>query len=410
MITRINYRFTAEEPISHFGDQATSNIRRFRRQAIALPEPVEIPSRFKTEQDRRTALVKVLFMIYSRIPSDRKGIKIWTEFEEKLLACAMLRGRHEFLNAFMTSFDCPAIAEPDFIDLIDTFGDDEFMYTIRTEHKLLVARVQAARDHKKAVGNAPKGQSLFEDIHTVENQADSMAGFKKHSEMVPFLSGNSIRGTLRDLAMRDFMNLLDMKAELSAACYHQLFTGGNITDSTAYEDVAKRREYVRNVPMIGLFGSAIGNMTIESQMKVGQGTLVCKENGNGDNSFWELLYTQFGTRLDDSKFMQGVEFKDDANHPTTQMIWFSEEIIKGSQFDHVFVLDTNDEITESAFYRMLYLFMETPYVGGQSARGFGRVSIGFDSDTLASIESGQQAYVDYVKDNAESIKEYLLTI
>ena len=184
--------------------------------------------------------------------------------------------------------------------------------------------------------------------------------------------------------------------------YHQLFTGGTITDSTKYEDIARREKYVTMCPMIGLFGSAIGNMTIEGEMKVGGARPLCREHGTGDRSFWELLSVEFATRRDDSKLEKGIEIIGESeDDPTIQMKYGYEVLSPGTQLRHSFICTSNDPLLQSAFWRVLELFREHPFIGGSSAVGNGEIAMNYGVP-----EDGSEIYRTYLETEKGKIKEY----
>lgn len=223
----------------------------------------------------------------------------------------------------------------------------------------------------------------------------------KNFDKVPYFGGNSIRGYLRRIVMYDFCKLAGV-TNLNKTTYHRLFTGGNITDSTGFEDIQKREDFIKNCPPIGLFGSAIGNMTIEGEMLVQGARLQCKENGTSDVSFWEQIELNFGTRLDSSKRETDIHIgENEKEAPTSQMIYQYENFVTGSVFDSSFILKTEDKLLVSVFWRMINLWKEQPTIGGNSARDSGIIDINIDVP-----QDADKLYLDYIKDNIDTIKSY----
>lgn len=91
-------------------------------------------------------------------------------------------------------------------------------------------------------------------------------------------SGNSVRGIMRRLVMYDYVKRCGIQ-KMSKSNYHMLFTGGVLNESTMYEDLDKRERLIDLCPMLGVFGAAIGNMTIEGSMSVGMVYPECREIG-----------------------------------------------------------------------------------------------------------------------------------
>ena len=123
-------------------------------------------------------------------------------------------------------------------------------------------------------------------------------------------------------------------------------------------------------------------------------------------SFWELIDTQFGTRLDSSKNETKLALIGSDDKPksgkgkdvSTQMKYEQEVFITGSEFDAAFVLDTYNPIVESCFYRAVELFREFGMVGGQSARDCGQIDVVVDIPV-----DGSRLYLDYLAENREKM-------
>ena len=71
-------------------------------------------------------------------------------------------------------------------------------------------------------------------------------------EEVFALTGNSIRGTLRDCAARHLLNMLNVKVGKKE--FNILFSGGNISGSMS-TDIDQAKKYRTLLPMISLFGA-----------------------------------------------------------------------------------------------------------------------------------------------------------
>lgn len=403
---KTDYIITAKQPIFTGSDEDTGIIRTLRREKVCLTNPVSHVSAFQTENERRKAILEILESVWTQIDfenmSNSRKMRIWDEFSSKILAATRVRTKEQFLNVLCQSFGIRAFRNTNILEDFQSFGDIEFLDTIREELQFLVLLIRKRRQEIKDNAGKPiktePQYSLFDPPETPE--PDPELTFEKHFESIPYISGNSIRGILRRIVMRDFCDIVGI-TKLDKEMYHQLFTGGNITDSTAYEDIARREEYIAMCPMIGLFGSAIGNMTIEGELKVGGARPVCLEHGNGDVSFWELLGTEFGTRRDDSKLEREIEITNVNPEEKNQMKYGYEVFVPGTKFSHCFICTTHSELVESAYWHTLKLFAENPIIGGSSSVGNGLVEqdykVGKKADKL---------YLDYLNDNAEKIREY----
>jgi hypothetical protein len=201
---------------------------------------------------------------------------------------------------------------------------------------MILLREYAAkmREYKKGIGLPEDNNveyTLFAELYQKKEQKKECEieikpiKFEKKFDNVPYFGGNSIRGYLRRLIMADFVKQIGITA-LNKSIYHQLFTGGNITESTGTENIESREKYIAMCPAIGLLGSAIGNGTIEGELKVTGARLRCIENNTGNCTFWELIELNFGTRHDDSKAETNIKINiefdkkgKEKEAPTTQM-------------------------------------------------------------------------------------------
>ena len=408
---RVDYQMTALQPIFTGSDENAGTIRTFRREKVLLGSPLVQTSAFQSEKERRQALVDVLDSVWHHIDfegmDNSRKMKIWDEFSSKVLTATGVPNRVQFLNRLCHAFDIRSLSDVEVADILEKFTDDEFLQMIRDELQYLILLLRRRRQEAKEIFEAGKKKesslSLFEEEKPERAEIEEVPAlmFQKNFDWIPFLSGNSIRGILRRLVMRDFCKQAGI-VRLSKDNYHQLFTGGNITDSTRFEDIGHREEYIWMCPMIGLLGSAIGNMTIEGDLKVGCARPVCREHGNGEVSFWELLGIEFGTRRDDSKLETDIAIVAlDEEAPTTQMKYGYEVLVVGTRLTHQFVCTAEDSLGQSAFWRMLKLFKEQPFIGGLSAVGNGEVQLGYEVP-----EGSDREYLEHLSENREAIQEY----
>ena len=184
-----------------------------------------------------------------------------------------------------------------------------------------------------------------------------------------------------------------------------LFTGGALNDSTMYEDLAKREKLIELCPMLGVFGAAIGNMTIEGTMSVGLAYPQCRELGTGEKSYWEFLDLVFQTRLDSSKTEKEVEIeKDEKRGAPDQMKYEYEVFAPGTPFTHSFRMLKIDPIQVSAFWHALTLLKANPFIGGMWAIGNAEC----DFSALEIPENANEAYLKYLADNGAKAREHIL--
>lgn len=403
---KIKYEFTALQPIHTGSDENTGTERKLRREKVLLKYPVKIKSKFETVEQRREAVINILFHVWKCIDfesfSKMRLMNIWDEYSSKVLAATSVRTKEQFLNILTAKMGIRSLAN-DYSELItellSRFNDDEFLQIVRDELQYLILKL---RIETKKKDRDTKSLSMFEN----KEQEFVNVEFVKSFDSIPYISGNSIRGYLRRLVMYDFCKQTGITS-LDKHLYHQLFTGGNITDSTGKESLENREKFIAMCPMIGLLGSAIGNQTIHGDLKVGGARPQCIEHGTGELSFWELIETKFQTRLDSSKTEEDIEIigsETGKPAPTTQMIYQYETFIVGTKFNSSFAVMSENELTISAFYRMIELFKESNYIAGNSARDSGMIDINIDIP-----ENASKLYLDYLDSYKDEIQKYFKT-
>lgn len=396
---KVQYSFVAQTPLFTGSDENAGTLRTLRREKRLLPNRVVFKSTFKNEQERTQALMNIIYPVYANIDKSLKSAHygFYEAYANKVIAAASSENKKIFLNRLMASCGVANLADGHAQIVrknLDRFQDVEFLETVRNEHQYLMILLREYVDFYRTQKNDPNAK-----IDIWEEAPEKELVFSKNFENVPYFGGNSIRGYLRRLVMYDFCKLAGI-GKIDKNIYHQLFTGGNITDSTAFEDIEKREEYIKMCPAIGLLGSAIGNMTIEGELKVIGARLRCIENGTGDISFWELIEQNFGTRLDSSKKETEIEITGEMDEKS-QMIYQYENFVTGSVFDSAFVLTTEKSLLISAFWRMIKCWKEQPFIGGNSARDNGMIDINIDIPEGADME-----YLEYIASHKEEIRSY----
>lgn len=240
-------------------------------------------------------------------------------------------------------------------------------------------------------------------------------------EEVPIISGNAIRGILRDRGMFHMLKCLGYGVNeetgevrgLSLAAFYFLFSGGTLTKKgNAGIDVDEARKWRGVIPLVSLFGGAMGNQIMPGAVKVGKAIPICKETvhlvpdrfvAKTEQSIWDMTQEEAYTRRDDEKNerlralitpeVRGLleasaaekrskaGTKDDVAGETgqsQQMRYYVETLAAGTRLYWDLVLDDVDDLEFDAFCITLSEFGRFPYIGGKSGVGHGKVSIQFD--------------------------------
>lgn len=403
----VNYKMEALSPIFTGDDESLGTINLFRRRTYHLPKSIHVKSGFKNSAERSLAAMDVIYPIYScidqRLKSDYYGY--YEQYANNVRAAAAMPGKKSFLNRILELCAIQVLDEGigELVrKALDRFTDEEFIFTIRNEHQYLMILLREYVQYFRKKNNLQDiidGKTLEHELFGEELEKIENIDYVKNTEQIPCISGNSIRGIIRRLAMADFARRAEIKS-FRKEIYHQLFTGGNLTSSSGQEDIEFREKFVAMCPMIGLLGSAIGNQMLQSAMNVFAADICCSELGTGKSSFWELLEIDFGTRLDSSKTEKEFEITGEMKE-TTQMLYQIEKIIPGTRFTSKMILDSEDELMESAFWHALTLFKQNGIIGGMSARGNGLVNV-----EMEIPKDGGKLYCDYIETNKTEIQSF----
>lgn len=227
-----------------------------------------------------------------------------------------------------------------------------------------------------------------------------------HYEDVPVVSGNSLRGHLRDLLAKDFLDRLntdDDPLELGDSLSNAFWAGGSLERTSGPGRLNRRMiNGIRDhIPPLSLLGTALADQMLESRLNVGMLIPIAAEterytDRESDQSVYEFVDDQFYTRQDDR--VGGRQEGEDAQ----QMKYTVEALIPGTRFDHWLSLEGASEVERACLGHAMNLFDEGPHIGGQKAIGHGRVSFKYD-DPLPDPDP----YLEFVADNREEIQAFV---
>lgn len=427
---RVNYDFTALQPIHTGSDENLGILRTLRREKVLVQNPKPVRTRFTPEQKRlkRQAIALLLVRLWDKM-QDKARVTIYEEVAAKLLSATAVRTKEEFLQRITQKLQIREVTVDanrrfDVVDILELFDDYELLSIIRKESQYIMSMFRKIKDENIAWNKEFKGKTevakntLFgapdemnrspevliqDELMKVFEQSWRETEEVQAIDYVPVISGNSIRGMLRRLAMYDFAQVAGIE-KIAPNIYHQLFTGGTINDSTGFEDIGKRFELIDLCPMLGLFGSAVGNQTLQGDLKVSQCKLRCTENGNGSLSYHDQVEVVFATRLDSSKLENDIMIEGE-DKETHQMKYEYEVFAAGSIFQHGFACTSDKPLIISAFWRLLRLFKENPYITAKSSVGHGEI----DLSGIVVPEGADELYLQHVEAKKAAMKNFWST-
>ena len=108
-------------------------------------------------------------------------------------------------------------------------------------------------------------------------------------EEVPVISGNGVRGSLRDRGMLHMCRLLGYGTDeqvgrirgLTIGAFHFLFSGGSLSaDGGKTINIERARELRGLIPLVSIFGGAMGNQIMPGKLDMGKMIPICAETAH----------------------------------------------------------------------------------------------------------------------------------
>lgn len=240
---------------------------------------------------------------------------------------------------------------------------------------------------------------------------------------VPVVSGNSIRGKIRDIAAIDVLTKSDnTKIQVDADSFNLLFSGGSLENVGSKSlDIEKVRKLREDIPMLSVLGCSVGNVIMPGQVDIGKLIPICKETMDlippefhGDNELktcWEYCQVEMNTRKDDTKDENKRKFikKEDLTDELRggQMMYHTETLIAGTRFFWQVSLRDTNEIETGAFLSSLQQWLnQSSQVGGNGRVGHGKLKFEVSKTKVvdSDIDFGNDDFVSYIE-NANSSKK-----
>jgi len=247
---------------------------------------------------------------------------------------------------------------------------------------------------------------------------------------IPVISGNSIRGKLRDLAAIDILTKQnDVKVEVDADTFNLLFSGGSLESTGGKNlDIEKVRQMRKDIPMISVLGCSVGNVIIPGKVDIGKMIPICKEtlhlipkkfHGNEEiKTVWEYCQVEMNTRRDDTKDENKREFikKEDLTDELRggQMMYYIETLVTGTRFYWKVCLRDTSDIETSSFLSILQSWAsQSSQVGGNGRVGHGKLKVELTETSVVDSEmkfenSDFVTYIDKANEAKKDITDYFV--
>jgi len=405
---KFNYIFKAVGPLHTGSDISEGIFKSLRRQKHVLPESLSYSS-VLTDEARRDAVVNLCMGVWNSIDFDamRKSrlLRVWDEFAAKLTAAGRCRDKYKFLDRLCRSWGIRSCTHDLVNQALDALTDTELLDIVRNETIYIVLKMRVIKDDMQQQWENNKVRSKDYKYPAIK-KLESPIVVSRYDEELPCISGNSIRGKMRRIAMYDYCRRAGLTS-LSKRVYHTFFSGGFLDSSSTYEDFGRLDDVCSHHPMLAVFGCAFGDMMIEGDMKIGWAYPLCSERETAGESIWEKLDTVFQTRKDSSKSEDIIDIEtvidgEIQDAPPQQMKYEYEVFAPGTIFEHRIALCTEDTLHISAFWHMITLFTEQPYIGGMGAVGNGEIDI----DGITIPENANAEYLNYIEGKKNQIKEF----
>jgi hypothetical protein len=208
---------------------------------------------------------------------------------------------------------------------------------------------------------------------------------------VPVISGNSIRGKMRDIAAIEILTKTDgVKIKVDGDSFNLLFTGGSLESTGSVGiNIDKVRQMRKDMPMLSVLGGSVGNVILPGKLDMGKMIPIAKEtlhiipekfHGTDEiKSIWEYCQVEMNTRKDDSKDENYREFLNEDEKKKgnpVQMMYHVETLAAGTRFYWKICLRDTNDIETGAFLQTLQKWSEqASQVGGNGRVGHGALKV-----------------------------------
>lgn len=226
-------------------------------------------------------------------------------------------------------------------------------------------------------------------------------------ELVPVISGNSLRGVLRRIGEELLREVLEYDGLLPLHVAHLLRNGGAIAKSTAEPLTGRRLHEFRDlIPQVSVFGGAIGSSPISGCLRVGHVLPLIREavpalRYEYDQplpSSFDVLSLESYSHGDDPSL--GLDTAADESGPTPLMRFDIEAFAPGTRFESWVQLDRGSALDHAFAVDVLTEFTRRGWLGGRTASGHGQISTHITPEVTGAVAVDWRSAVAARRDDA----------
>lgn len=198
-------------------------------------------------------------------------------------------------------------------------------------------------------------------------------------EQIPVVSGNALRGLLRDTAADLWWHAVGTP-KLTLAVMHALWSGGSLAKVSGDPVTGARLAELKNAcPVVGVFGTAGGGRLIGGSLQVGKLVPICIETAHllpeslraePLPSIWDLTQIEYYSKIPND---MADEPTQDAHSLLAR--YGVETFIAGTRFHSWMTLTWPTPAEEAFFTEVLEAFSPNARVGGMARAGHGAISL-----------------------------------
>ncbi len=231
---------------------------------------------------------------------------------------------------------------------------------------------------------------------------------------IPVVSGNSIRGKLRDLSAINILTRSDgTKSQVDADTFNLLFSGGSLESVGKKNlDIEKVRQLRKKIPALSVLGCSIGNVILPGKVDIGKMLPICQEtlsyipekfHFDDIKTIWEYCQVEMNTRRDDTKDENKLEFIADVAKTEdlkgSQMMYHTETLVAGTKFYWRVCLRDTTDVETGVFLSLIQQWAsQASQVGGNGRVGHGRLKVELKETFVvdSDIEFKNSDFVKYI--------------